>query len=59
MDFKLGALMNVSLAQDFNPFYATHWSVSYPLKTSENLWFSYFFQKVSKETGGMMWVKWC
>ena len=39
-----------------NPFHATG-PFRYPLKTSENLWFSDVFREVSKETSGTKWVK--
>ena len=38
-----------------NPFNATGLFL-YPLKTSENLWFSDFFQGVKKETSDTKWL---
>ena len=57
MDFKLGASMNVNLAQHFNPFYAT--GLFPPPENIEKPVVFLCLQRVLKETGGIVWVKWC
>ena len=57
MDFKLEALMNVSLAQRFNSFYAT--GLFLPPENIRKPMIFLCFQGVLKETGDIKWVKWC
>ena len=57
MNIKLGTSMNFSLAQHFNPFYATVLFLAL-----ENIRIPVVFlnfQVVLKETGVILWVEWC
>ena len=40
-----------------NSFHATGVFL-YPLKKSENLWFSEYIQRVQKKNSGVKWVNW-
>ena len=57
MNIKLGTSMNFSLAQHFNPFYATVLFLALENIRIAVVFLS--FQVVLKETGVILWVEWC